>query len=69
MPLSTIERQNRFKARRAQEGLFPVTVYSPKLDRRLLHAFAKHLLHGEIGAVVIQSRKTGQVRSIAIDDY
>ena len=69
MPFSVLERQHRLKARRAALGLFPVTVFAPKHNRRLLHAFAKHLTSREVEGIVIRNHKTGQVSTIPIDDY
>ncbi len=69
MPLSTFDRQKRLRERRAKMGLFPVTVYAPAHNRRILHAFAKHLVSREVEGIVIRNYRTGRVATIAIDDY
>jgi hypothetical protein len=69
MALTTYERQKRLHEKRAKLGLFPVTIFAPVHNRRLLHAFAQHLLSREIEGVVIRNKKTGRVVTIPIDDY
>jgi hypothetical protein len=69
MPLTPLDRQKRLRARRAKLGLFPVTVYAPVHNRRILHAFAKHLVSREVEGIVIRNQRTGRVATIPIDDY
>lgn len=67
--LSNAERQRAFRARRADKGLSPFTVYAPSDRKWEVEAFARALQECEVSGLVVRSKKTGRVATVTLDQF